>query len=68
MSIDDNANSFSGDMASLAWYDPYQGKEIARSPYLIGKPVANSLNFVDINNNGQLHMIFGTDKSMYMTE
>lgn len=69
LSVDGNYMSrFDSEEAYLAWFDPYQGIEIMRSPFLIGTPLINSLNFVDINDDGQLQLLFGTTQSMYMTQ
>jgi FG-GAP-like repeat len=48
--------------------DPMSGTQIWESPPLRGYVPPNSLNFYDLNGNGQLQMVFGTSVGMYVTQ
>jgi hypothetical protein len=48
--------------------DPASGTEIWESPPLRGDVPINSLNFYDLNGNGQLQIAFGTNVGMYLTQ
>jgi len=47
--------------------DPFNGKEITRSPLITGIPSLNSIHYVDVNNDGIKEMSYGTHNSMNVT-
>jgi hypothetical protein len=67
LSLDSDSTDYWHQEGYLAWFDPFQGQEIARSPNLIGWLQKNSLNFIDVNSNGEYSLVFGTDYEMYMS-
>ena len=67
LSLDSDSTDYWNKEGYLAWFDPFQGQEIARSPTLIGRPQKNSLNFIDLNSDGEYNLVFGTDFAMYMS-
>jgi hypothetical protein len=48
--------------------DPSTGTLIWQSPPLLGPVSKNSLEFLDVNGNGQLEMSLGTTWGMYLTQ
>lgn len=56
-----------GSIDHVMMIDPLTGKEIWRSPEIIGQVQRNSLSFADTNNDGNQELIIGTSQAMYIT-
>ncbi|MBI5508158.1 MAG: hypothetical protein HY903_05345 [Deltaproteobacteria bacterium] len=57
--------SLAGDV--LMAVDPATGREIWRSPPLLGSVQPNSLSAADVNGDAQAELVFGTELAMYVT-
>ena len=60
-------NSHITESTNLLLVDPFSGREIWRSPYILGVPQNNSLNVTDITQDGSYELLMGTSKAMYVT-
>jgi len=60
-------NFHSIDSAKLLLVDPLSGREIWRSPYLLGIPQDNNFQITDITQDGSYELLMGTSKAMYVT-